>query len=204
VVATVAPEVTVLPPRKPPQLQTQQQGSPPLQAWPQQQVLAQPQTQQQIAAPPQAQLPAQAQMPAQQQVLAQPQPQIPPQPEQQLQPQQVQLPAPQPTRQAAVEQPRAVSAPTELRPIDISVPAPRQVETRQVEQAEPRGIGAKVFSTVSGIVGSAANATGDTINFVIDLPGRAISAGGRLIGPSAPQQPQPQPPANRPFVDSAS
>ena len=30
--------------------------------------------------------------------------------------------------------------------------------------------------------GTAANATGNTVNWVIDLPGKAISAGGRLLG----------------------
>ena len=45
-----------------------------------------------------------------------------------------------------------------------------------------------VFSTVSDLSGKAANLTGDTANFVIELPGRLISAGGRLF-----ERPQPAP-----------
>src|SRR5262249_51504470 len=51
-----------------------------------------------------------------------------------------------------------------------------------------------VFSAISSIVGSAASATGNTVNWVIDLPGKAIDAGGRVIG----IDPSPPPP-NRPF-----
>jgi hypothetical protein len=48
-----------------------------------------------------------------------------------------------------------------------------------------------VFSTLSSVIGHAANATGKTVNWVIDLPGKAISAGDRVInGPS----PSPSPP----------
>jgi hypothetical protein len=50
-----------------------------------------------------------------------------------------------------------------------------------------------VFSAISSIVGSAASATGNTVNWVIDLPGKAIDAGGRVIGIDNP------PPPNRPF-----
>src|SRR5262249_56717747 len=50
-----------------------------------------------------------------------------------------------------------------------------------------------VFSAISSIVGSAASATGNTVNWVIDLPGKAIEAGGRVIGVDQP------PPPNRPF-----
>ena len=53
----------------------------------------------------------------------------------------------------------------------------------------PRSIGSMVFSTVSDLSGKAANLTGDTANFVIDLPGKLIAAGGRLF-----ERPQPPPP----------
>jgi hypothetical protein len=43
-----------------------------------------------------------------------------------------------------------------------------------------------VLSSISVIVGQAANATGHTVNWVIDLPGKAIEAGGRAIGVSPP------------------
>jgi hypothetical protein len=49
-----------------------------------------------------------------------------------------------------------------------------------------------VFSAISSIVGGAASATGNTVNWVIDLPGKAIDAGGRVIGINPP-------PPNRPF-----
>ncbi len=51
-----------------------------------------------------------------------------------------------------------------------------------------------VFSAISSIVGGAASATGSTVNWVIDLPGKAIEAGGRVIG----IDPAPPPPS-RPF-----
>jgi hypothetical protein len=72
-------------------------------------------------------------------------------------------------------------------------------------EPQPRGLAANVFSGLSTIAGSAANATGNTVNWVIDLPGKAINAsgkaiaaGGKLIGidsNSADQQPVGPPPA---------
>jgi hypothetical protein len=50
-----------------------------------------------------------------------------------------------------------------------------------------------VFGTISSIVGGAASATGNTVNWVIDLPGKAIEAGGRVIGI------EPAPPPSRPL-----
>jgi hypothetical protein len=63
-------------------------------------------------------------------------------------------------------------------------------------EPEPRGFAAKVFSSLSTVAGTAANATGNTVNWVIDLPGKAISAGGRLFGgeSSAGNQPAAPPP----------
>lgn len=59
-----------------------------------------------------------------------------------------------------------------------------------------RGFAANVFSTISGFAGTAANATGNTVNWVIELPGKAISAGGRLLGgDSASSSPPPAAPA---------
>jgi hypothetical protein len=61
-----------------------------------------------------------------------------------------------------------------------------------------------VFSGISTIAGGAANATGNTVNWVIDLPGKAISAGGRLLtgnpAPAAAPAP-PVAPAAAPAVD---
>lgn len=70
--------------------------------------------------------------------------------------------------------------------------APIPVATAEAGQAPepPRSIGSMVFSTVSDLSGKAANITGDTANFVIDLPGRLIAAGGRLF--ERPQAPPPK------------
>ena len=66
------------------------------------------------------------------------------------------------------------------------------------QEPPPRGPVGAVFSTLSSFVGHAANATGHTVNWVIDLPGKAIQAGGRVIGGDDPAPPSPPPPA-RPF-----
>ena len=76
----------------------------------------------------------------------------------------------------------AAGAPMVLAPVAVS--APRQVASAQpqpeaVVMTEPRrnaerGTAGRVFSTISGAAGTAANATGDTINWVIGLPGRLI------------------------------
>lgn len=55
---------------------------------------------------------------------------------------------------------------------------------------QSRSFGSVVFSTVSDLSGKAANLTGDTANFVIDLPGKLIAAGGRLF--ERPQAPPPK------------
>jgi hypothetical protein len=60
---------------------------------------------------------------------------------------------------------------------------------------QPRSFGSMVFSTVSDLSGKAANLTGDTANFVIELPGRLISAGGKLF--ERPQQPPPDAPPQK-------
>jgi hypothetical protein len=57
-----------------------------------------------------------------------------------------------------------------------------------------RGPVGSVLSGISVFVGQAANATGNTVNWVIDLPGKAIEAGGRVIGVTPPP-----PPPSRPF-----
>jgi hypothetical protein len=64
-------------------------------------------------------------------------------------------------------------------------------------EPQPRGFAANVFSSLSKAAGTAANATGNTVNWVIDLPGKAISAGGRLFGgdSSASRQPTESAPA---------
>jgi hypothetical protein len=72
-------------------------------------------------------------------------------------------------------------------PAGPAVAGPAQ--TPVTAEAPPRR---GVFSAISSIVGGAASATGNTVNWVIDLPGKAIDAGGRVIGITPP-------PPNRPF-----
>jgi hypothetical protein len=109
----------------------------------------------------------------------------------------VYVPAPPPGLPTAPA--RDVNAPTVIAPAVASeTPATAPSTTPAAPPAEPAHHGpvGVVFSTLSGFVGHAANATGHTVNWVIDLPGKAISAGGRVIGVSPP--PPPPPPA-RPF-----
>lgn len=67
-------------------------------------------------------------------------------------------------------------------------------------EAEQRGFASNVLSGLSSVAGSAANATGSAANWVIDLPGKAINAGGKLIGikRDAAQDPAAPPPAGAP------
>jgi hypothetical protein len=85
-----------------------------------------------------------------------------------------------------------VNAPMQVAPV---TPAAGPVIAGQAQppvtaEAPPRR---GMFSAISSIVGNAASATGNTVNWVIDLPGKAIDAGGRVIGIDNP------PPPNRPF-----
>jgi hypothetical protein len=81
------------------------------------------------------------------------------------------------------------SAPGPNTPVpNETVPNATAMTEAPVEQS--RSFGSVVFSTVSDLSGKAANITGDTANFVIDLPGRLISAGGRLF--ERPQAPPPK------------
>ena len=84
-----------------------------------------------------------------------------------------------------------MDSPLQVAPVTPGAPlAQPPVAPPVMAEAPPRR---GVFSAISSIVGSAASATGNTVNWVIDLPGKAIDAGGRVIGISPP------PPPNRPF-----
>jgi hypothetical protein len=87
----------------------------------------------------------------------------------------------------------AQSAPLPLGTTDTAAQTPVTVNpSAGVEpEPEPRGFAAKVFSSLSTVAGTAANATGNTVNWVIDLPGKAISAGGKLFGGDSPASNQP-------------
>jgi hypothetical protein len=81
-------------------------------------------------------------------------------------------------------------APTALPSVTVNAPAinapavnaPANVPGGDLAtQPQQRGIVGNIFSGVSTIAGGAANITGNTVNWVIDLPGKAISAGGKLL-----------------------
>jgi hypothetical protein len=81
-------------------------------------------------------------------------------------------------------------APTPLPQVTVNAPAgntpavnaPGTIPAGDLAtQPQQRGIVGNIFSGVSTIAGGAANITGNTVNWVIDLPGKAISAGGKLL-----------------------
>ena len=81
-------------------------------------------------------------------------------------------------------------APTALPQVTVNAPganapavnAPSTVPGGDLaREPQQRGIVGNIFSGVSTIAGGAANITGNTVNWVIDLPGKAISAGGKLL-----------------------
>jgi hypothetical protein len=92
--------------------------------------------------------------------------------------------------QVAPVTPNAPAATAPVGPVVANPAQPQGLPPVMVEAPPRRG----VFSAISSIVGSAASATGNTVNWVIDLPGKAIDAGGRVIGIESPP-----PPPNRPF-----
>jgi hypothetical protein len=94
----------------------------------------------------------------------------------------------------AAPPPAAPTPGVRLPPVEVSTWADRP----EAEQQQ-RGFAGTVFSSISGFAGTAANATGNTVNWVIALPGRAVSAGGRLLGrDSGPSDPPNPPPAAAP------
>jgi hypothetical protein len=120
-----------------------------------------------------------------------------------------------PTGAVSAALPAAPGAPVAVPGAATPLP-PVTVNTTPVDAAvEPprRSFVGSVFSSFSSIAGGAANVTGNTVNWVIDLPGKAISAGGRLLSgipapapvlapPAAPAPPgAPGAPAAAPTVD---
>jgi hypothetical protein len=97
-------------------------------------------------------------------------------------------PAAPPVGAVTAAVPAAPGAPVAVPGAATPLP-PVTVNTTPVDAAvEPprRSFAGSVFSSFSSIAGGAANVTGNTVNWVIDLPGKAISAGGRLLGGSSP------------------
>jgi hypothetical protein len=107
--------------------------------------------------------------------------------------------APPPVVTAAPVAPATPTAnPATLPPVVVSAsPAPGATP-----EPEQRSFAGNVLSSISVFAGTAANATGNTVNWVIELPGKAISAGGRLLGgdstSSAPPPAAPPPAAAPP------
>jgi hypothetical protein len=101
--------------------------------------------------------------------------------------------------------PAAGTEPTNLPPVVVNASPPGVTLPSGAVAPEPpsRGIAATVFSGISTIAGTAANATGNTVNWVIDLPGRAISAGGKLLGGDSASN-APPPPAAAPPPPAAA
>jgi hypothetical protein len=83
--------------------------------------------------------------------------------------------------------PPAGGTPTPLAQVTVNAPgAPAGDSSTHpagdlAREPAQRGIVGNVFSGISTIAGGAANITGNTVNWVIDLPGKAISAGGKLL-----------------------
>jgi hypothetical protein len=96
--------------------------------------------------------------------------------------------APAATASASLPPPAVITPPVASQPTsaDASLLPPTGVHVNPPLGSEseppPRGLVANVFSSISVLAGSAANATGNSVNWVIDLPGKAISAGGKLLG----------------------
>lgn len=80
----------------------------------------------------------------------------------------------------AADQPQVIGEP-------IVITAPREVAMQA--EAPPGPVGA-VFSAVSVLTGKAVNATGDTLSWVVELPGRIVATGGRLLEKSPPAVPR--------------
>jgi hypothetical protein len=102
----------------------------------------------------------------------------------------VAAPPPAGTVTAALPAGAPVAAPgaaTPLPPVTVNTTPPDAA----VEPPPRRSFVGNVFSSFSSIAGGAANVTGNTVNWVIDLPGKAISAGGRLLGAGSAPAPAP-------------
>ncbi|MCL2430105.1 MAG: hypothetical protein FWD12_12830 [Alphaproteobacteria bacterium] len=94
---------------------------------------------------------------------------------------------------AATTSPAAVPPGT----TDPAVQAPPTMNASSGTEPAPaaRGVAGNVLTSLSTFAGSAANATGNTVNWMINLPGRAMSAGGKLFGGDSSASSQPTPPA---------
>jgi hypothetical protein len=101
----------------------------------------------------------------------------------------VAAPAAPPATTAASSAPSPVGTPPGS--TDPAAQTPATASSGAEAAPEARGFAANMLSSLSSIAGTAANATGNTVNWVIDLPGKAISAGGRLLGGDSSASTQP-------------
>lgn len=102
-----------------------------------------------------------------------------------------------------VSAPVAGGAPNQLAPVTVNASPSMGVALDSDNGANDppprRSFAANVFSSISVFAGTAANATGNTVNWVIQLPGKAISAGGKILGgDSASSNPSPPTPGPAP------
>ncbi|MBV9968476.1 MAG: hypothetical protein JO228_00705, partial [Xanthobacteraceae bacterium] len=96
-------------------------------------------------------------------------------------------------------------APTPLPQVTVNAPGSLAPAGDLAREPQQRGIVGNIFSGVSTIAGGAANITGNTVNWVIDLPGKAISAGGKLLtGSSSSPGPAPGATGNAAAGNAAS
>ncbi len=73
----------------------------------------------------------------------------------------------------------------------LQAPATMTASSGAEPAPEGRGFAANMLSSLSTLAGTAANATGNTVNWVMDLPGKAISASGKLFGSDSSASTQP-------------
>jgi hypothetical protein len=91
------------------------------------------------------------------------------------------------------------ASPTALPPVTVNTNPPPEA----APEPPPRSFAANVLSSISVFAGTAANATGNTVNWVIELPGKAISAGGKLLGSDSASSTPPPAAAPAPAVAPA-
>ncbi len=84
----------------------------------------------------------------------------------------------------SVPAPSVAGAPSQLAPAVANANAPpaAAIDPDTRAAGPQRSFAANVFSSISVLAGTAANATGNTVNWVFELPGKAISVGGNIGG----------------------
>jgi hypothetical protein len=96
-----------------------------------------------------------------------------------------------PAAAAASSAPLPVGTPPGTTDPALQAPATMTASSGAEPAPEARGFATNMLSSLSTLAGTAANATGNTVNWVIDLPGKAISASGKLFGSDSSANTQP-------------